>query len=472
MPTTYSPLLLMASLVAPGTLPGDSAPPNIYQLVRVREVFNLAHPDTTRDRMGVLDKRVAGLNDIIIIRVENLEALLRKAKCQPPFAGVDCHPQEIALYLDGRVIRGLKPESGAPTLDEPSVPQGAGAKGAPQPEKYLNGTLRYHLERAPSTSPDRQENEEHWADLLGLGLLRGWSLKRQVEVSVGLAGDYPVATDVTRSVTGDLAFRLVRVRTSGLVAWIVGMVILIGILWRLAIQSDILRDRAPVLWGQRKPYSLSAFQAAWWMFLIVSSFAFIWIVTGQYDLSGTALVLLGIGLGTGLGATLIDSNKKNETADAETSLHELNGLLSEKQALEKQLNALQGKLKKLLSDLQGKEDAELDPALVKARADLAKAKAEYAQKIAGIQQKFPSAIGPAGERFLQDILSDAGGVTFHRFQMFVWTIVLGVVFVATVLGRLAMPQFSETLLALMGISAGTYLGFKIPENNSVATKAP
>jgi hypothetical protein len=34
-----------------------------------------------------------------------------------------------------------------------------------------------------------------------------------------------------------------------------------------------------------------------------------------------------------------------------------------------------------------------------------------------------------------------------------------------------MPQFSDTLLALMGISAGTYVGFKIPEQQTSATDA-
>jgi hypothetical protein len=65
--------------------------------------------------------------------------------------------------------------------------------------------------------------------------------------------------------------------------------------------------------------------------------------------------------------------------------------------------------------------------------------------------------------FLQDILSDATGICFYRFQMFVWTLVLGMIFLSSVWYSLSMPEFSATLLALQGISAGTYLGFKIPE---------
>lgn len=66
-----------------------------------------------------------------------------------------------------------------------------------------------------------------------------------------------------------------------------------------------------------------------------------------------------------------------------------------------------------------------------------------------------------------DIITDPnGGMSFHRFQIFVWTIALGLIFLYSVWSRLSMPEFSATLLALQGISAGTYLGFKIPERQN------
>ena len=75
--------------------------------------------------------------------------------------------------------------------------------------------------------------------------------------------------------------------------------------------------------------------------------------------------------------------------------------------------------------------------------------------------------------FLFDILSDSEGVNIHRFQMIVWTLIMGFVFVKNVLVNLDMPQFDENLLAVMGISSGTYVGFKnsrkqksAEENNS------
>ena len=70
--------------------------------------------------------------------------------------------------------------------------------------------------------------------------------------------------------------------------------------------------------------------------------------------------------------------------------------------------------------------------------------------------------------FLADIISDpaGSGVSIQRFQMFVWTLILGIIFVVSVYKDLSMPEFSGTLLGLMGISSGTYLGFKFPEKKA------
>ena len=61
--------------------------------------------------------------------------------------------------------------------------------------------------------------------------------------------------------------------------------------------------------------------------------------------------------------------------------------------------------------------------------------------------------------------SDGSGYSFHRFQIFAWTIVLGIIFLSSVYNNLTMPEFSTTLLGLMGISAGTYIGFKLPNRS-------
>lgn len=70
------------------------------------------------------------------------------------------------------------------------------------------------------------------------------------------------------------------------------------------------------------------------------------------------------------------------------------------------------------------------------------------------------------EGFLIDVLSDGNGVSIHRFQMFAWTVILGGIFCSSVYSDLSMPEFNATLLGLMGISSGTYLGFKFPEKKT------
>ena len=64
---------------------------------------------------------------------------------------------------------------------------------------------------------------------------------------------------------------------------------------------------------------------------------------------------------------------------------------------------------------------------------------------------------------MRDLISDDHGiVALDRLQVVVWTLVLGGIFLSSVLAYLTMPEFSATMLALMGISSGTYIGFKLP----------
>jgi hypothetical protein len=87
----------------------------------------------------------------------------------------------------------------------------------------------------------------------------------------------------------------------------------------------------------------------------------------------------------------------------------------------------------------------------------------WAQVSQQLETLTPATSAHASNGFLPDILADAGGYSFHRFQIFAWTIVLGIIFVSSVYNSLTMPEFSATLLGLMGLSSGTYIGFKFPE---------
>jgi len=71
--------------------------------------------------------------------------------------------------------------------------------------------------------------------------------------------------------------------------------------------------------------------------------------------------------------------------------------------------------------------------------------------------------------FLQDLLNEGDTISLSRFQLFLWTLTLGVIFCRSVYNSLHMPEFSATLLALMGISSGTYLGFKTQQAPNAGT---
>jgi hypothetical protein len=70
---------------------------------------------------------------------------------------------------------------------------------------------------------------------------------------------------------------------------------------------------------------------------------------------------------------------------------------------------------------------------------------------------------PTTGNFLKDILTGSSDNELHRLQIVIWTIVLAIIFITSVYENLAMPEFNGTLLTLMGISSGTYIGFKLNE---------
>lgn len=67
------------------------------------------------------------------------------------------------------------------------------------------------------------------------------------------------------------------------------------------------------------------------------------------------------------------------------------------------------------------------------------------------------------EGFWKDILSDQNGVSVHRFQNVIFTLILMISYIKSVSAGV-IPDFNDTLLALAGVSSGTYLGVKLNEN--------
>ncbi len=150
------------------------------------------------------------------------------------------------------------------------------------------------------------------------------------------------------------------------------------------------------------PYSLGRVQFLFWLLIIYISILHIWGFTDTLPSpTGTVLLLLGISGTTFFVGNLIDSSAGNTQALA----------------------------------------ANYTPA-------------QLIDELVRINQ------GRSNSKFIYDILSDGESVSLHRLQLFMFTLLLGVYFSWYVIFNLQMPQFSETMMLLMGISSTTYAGLK------------
>jgi hypothetical protein len=276
--------------------------------------------------------------------------------------------------------------------------------------------------------------------------------RKPVVVSVGPADGQPYQlSDAKRPNLNLIIYR----RKWALVS-LIGL-LLVFLLFLKYGRKDLLRDSGPPNPppGKLKPYSLAKVQVAWWFFLIMGCFLLIYMITGQFTVSEQALILMGIGTGTALGSAMIDANKRSNSDS------ELNTLKPERDKLKVEVDELTASVDTLTKKASRttQEDELLKSNKIELAEKLAKLKvtdAKIVDAAAGLEK-------PVSEGFVKDLLTDSNGVGFHRFQMIAWTLILGLLFLAGVYKDLAMPEFSTTMLALMGISAGTYLGFKIPE---------
>ena len=284
------------------------------------------------------DPRQVYLGDWVVVSVCHLDALVRDAEAQQ---------QAITLYIEG--------------LDTGIEPSGIDIE---------SGTMTFELTR-------NAKNKHIWRQFLYDPLFDPDSTMR---ISVGIHGDRALP----RAPGANMSLRLKKLYVDyWTMTWLALLIAVAIALLIYARRSDMLRDGAAVD-GVCQPYSLARAQMAWWFFLLVVGYVFIWLVTGEADsISPSLLGLVGISAATALAAVAVT------------------------------------------------------PA---------------------------SPRGPrASEGFVRDLISDDRGVVaLDRFQVVVWTLVLGGIFLTAVLWDLTMPEFSATMLALMGISSGTYIGFKLP----------
>jgi hypothetical protein len=210
-----------------------------------------------------------------------------------------------------------------------------------------------------------------------------------------------------------------------------------------AFATKVLRDMAPDgLWR----LSLARCQMAFWFFIVAGCYIFLWIVTGDYrTLTTQELLLLSLSSATGLGAFLI-------TDESDAAAPRGSGVLTKEElSLENP--------EKLQTLALSEQDIQKRAGLTEAEILRSQERvAELERRAAYYKKGWRSAL----RRSLNDLLSESndGRPSFHRFQMIGWNLAFGVIFVRAVYYKLAMPEFSSDQLLLMGISNGTYLGFK------------
>jgi hypothetical protein len=381
--------------------------------------------DPSKDPMVTEVTGNLALFNSVTVTVKNLQELLKQAEV---VTADDL--KKIILHVDGYPLKGL-----------------------PVRRVSISGKdsdkLAYNLMRT-----DDLVNVGSWNSLLGRPKIFPEPKTKKVRVSVGLE-NRPVDTAVT-----EYEMTVVNYRAYWL--YVLGLIVISSGLIYLAWKSDLLRDPGPDpprekdatgKWKPKKykPFSLARTQMAMWFLVIIASYLFIWMVTSNAaSLTPTVLGLMGISAGTGLGSALIDSNKRKE-------------LDNKKEDLDREAKTLEVQIDESASGIAATNDAgkleTLRASLTGKQTRLAQVKEELT--------KLNTADKPlVSEGIMTDILSDNNGVSFHRFQIFAWTLALIVIFIASVYNVLSMPDFDGTLLALMGISSGTYLGFKVPEDRT------
>lgn len=345
------------------------------------------------------------LGDVVAVDGANLGKM---------FTG-ECAKKTVVLFLNNRPMKGV-------TRNPPSDP-----KATP---------IYFTLTRT-------DEARDAWTAVLGSPLTKD----HNVNVSIGF--DDGFALKPTDPLATKLLFNVVPMVL--FVGWAVFILAMLGLFIWLAARSNIIRDPSPVLDDTLGTFSLSRLQGAWWFFVIIAAYIFIGVITGDFSnsVNSTALILLGIGAGTVIGSAAIDSQKDTPEQRANTT------------AAITKVEAQIATIDAAITTLNGKVNAKPAPTgadLVTLTADMAAqvtAKTRLESQLSKLQGQ--------SENIFKDILSDANGVSFHRFQIAVWTLVLSVIFMAGVYETLAMPEFNMTLMGMMGLSAGTYLGLKIPE---------
>jgi hypothetical protein len=355
------------------------------------KVQDLRNPSNTPVEIG----------SVVEIEVQGLDKWLNEKKT---------NPSKLVLYLDGLPIAGLVLAN------------------------HRTGWLSFRLQPT-------NESKSAWSQLLG----RTSEHNREFQLSIGRPSETPIE---------GIAIDVQVFSWAWVSVYFAILAVLLAVFVWMAYKKDIIRDSAalPTATSQigNRPYSLAKLQMAVWFFLVLAAFLFIWIMTGQFDsITPEVLGLMGIAAGTALGASVIDSNRNRSSANQLTELQpRCNSLWAEIGPLEQKVADLQAKVPAGTT-----ADPHVLDALQAAKAELAGKKALWEQLDLKMKDAQSLMSRHTSNTFLNDLLSDANGYSFARFQVLVWTILLSFLFAYSVWSNLSMPTFGSTYSTSAAIGA-------------------
>jgi hypothetical protein len=388
--------------------------------------------------------------------------------CAPPINGKDSNNHDIQSHI------GLNNKLWVLLNRAPSLP-------ANRYVLFLNGVEIKNLDAARDATCQARgqplvhalvftvkrdnDSDVFWKDLLGSPSVT------HVPVTVSLgeqatAGQSSQATivgaDPSKSAFEFEVFTPFRLALAFFVALVV-----VVLVWGHARTRTTLRDNLlPQLEASRQTYSLGRWQMAFWFTLVFVAFVFLFLLLQDTNtLTAQALALMGISGVTAAASVAVDVDKNSPADDANRGLQAL-GLKTYDDVLrvraeiaqrEPELANIPAPPPRRLGDTSPLSPEEQRRAQLQTEIqDRRNVLRTYAEKT----RPFVS------EGWFKDITTDLNGIALHRLQSLCWTVTLGVIFVYGVYRGLAMPEFSGTLLALMGISSAGYVGFKIQEVNN------
>jgi len=397
------------------------------------------------------DKVEVGLGNFIWVDVVELDKWLDSNRTKLKLNKNEGSPEKLVLFLDGIPLKGDYVQNPG-SLDDSNFFS----------SQIKTRHLRFALNRDP------QDLKSAW-----LKILQKPTFKKRLSVSIGFEDGEEMPTKVIAEDVQNINPFYLNIIPVG--KGIIGLILIGGAIFiflYLAKNTDILRDTTGLIRPDNSnAFSLARTQMAFWFFLVVTSFFLLWVITGDTNtITNSMLVLIGISASTALGSAVIDAGKTSVSERAKNVVPA--SILKGDNDQNKPENEICDALKLLRSACENDLSANVESSSKVAIGDQAGINANQKQfvyltdrlSVLNWQITFYS-MNP-WKRVMYDLLGDREAISFHRFQIFIWTIVLGLIFIYDVYDDLAMPDFSATLLGLLGISAGTFIGFKLPDQKA------